>query len=97
MYKALVEKAKSTKKADLRKVIATGEACIDAPEGKICIDPKSQHTSHQMRLIGVNPDHSVRVIKDFGLIQPYWLGEVGCDLTKNDPKTQYSPANLPKK
>ena len=81
----------------MRKVIATGEACIDAPEGKICIDPKSQHTSHHMRLIGVNPDHSVRVIKDFGLIKPYWLGEIGCDLTKNDPKTQYSPSNLPKK
>ena len=97
MYKMLVEKAQSTKKADLRKVIATGEACIDAPEGKICIDPKSQHTSHHMRLIGVNPDHSVRVIKDFGLIKPYWLGEIGCDLTKNDPKTQYTPSNLPKK
>ena len=97
MYKMLVEKAQSTKKADLRKVIATGEACIDAPEGKICIDPKSQHTSHHMRLIGVNPDHSVRVIKDFGLIKPYWLGEIGCDLTKNDPKTQYTPTNLPKK
>lgn len=97
MYKAMVEKAKSTKKADLRKVIAAGEACIDAPEGRICIDPKSQHTSHHMRLIGVNPDHSVRVIKDFGLVQPYWLGEIGCDLTKADPKEQYSPGKLPKK
>ena len=24
-----------------RKVIATGEACIEAPEGQVCIDPKS--------------------------------------------------------
>ena len=46
MYKALVEKAKSIKLDDMRKVIATGDACIDAPEGKVCIDPKSQHTSH---------------------------------------------------
>jgi branched-chain amino acid transport system substrate-binding protein len=97
MYKMLAERAKSTKKEDIRKVIAGGDACIDAPEGKICIDPKSQHTSHHMRLIGVNPDHSVRVIKDFGLIQPYWLSEIGCDLTKNDPKEQYTPTSLPKK
>lgn len=97
MYKMLVEKAKSTEKDALRKVIATGEACIDAPEGRICIDPKSQHTSHHMRLISVDDQHKVHVTKDFGLIEPYWLGEVGCDLTKNDPKEQYDPNNLPKK
>jgi branched-chain amino acid transport system substrate-binding protein len=97
MYKMLVEKAQSTKKADLRKVIATGDACIDAPEGKICIDPKSQHTSHHMRLISVDGAHKVHVTKDFGLIKPYWLGEVGCDLTKHDPKEQYDPNHLPKK
>ncbi len=97
MYKMLVESAKSTDKKKIREVIATGNACIEAPEGKICIDPKSQHTSHHMRLIGVNADHSVKVIKDFGEIKPYWLGEVGCDLTKADPKEQYSPSNLPKK
>lgn len=96
-YKMLVEAAKSTDKAEIRKVIATGQACIDAPEGRICIDPKSQHTSHHMRMIRVKADHSVEVIKDFGEIQPYWLGEIGCDLTKNDPKEQYSPSNLPKK
>ena len=27
----------------------------------------------------------------FGEIKPYWLGEVGCDLTKADPKEQYAP------
>ena len=41
--------------SDMRKVIATGDACIDAPEGQVCIDPKSQHTSHRMRLISVGP------------------------------------------
>ena len=61
MYKMLVENGEVDREGRaLRKVIATGKACIDAPEGKICIDPKSQHTSHQMRLIGVNADHSVR-------------------------------------
>src|SRR6187549_2812735 len=55
MYKMLVEKAKSIKLEDMRKVIAAGEACIEAPEGQVCIDPKSQHTSHRMRLISVGP------------------------------------------
>ena len=95
MYKMLAERAGTTDKDEIRKVIAAGDACIDAPEGEICIDPMSQHTSHHMRMIGVNPDHSVRVIRDFGLIEPYWLGEIGCDLTKEDPKEQYTPTSLP--
>lgn len=97
MYKMLAERAGSLKKDDIRKVIAQGDACIDAPEGKICIDPKSQHTSHHMRLISVDEKHNVTVDKDFGVIQPYWLGEIGCDLTKSDPNEQYTPTNLPKK
>ena len=96
MYKMLVESAKSTKKDDIRKVIDKGGACLDAPEGEICIDPKSQHTSHHMRLISVDAKHQVHVVKDFGVIQPYWLGQVGCDLTKKDPKEQFSPDHLPK-
>ena len=96
-YKQLVEAAKSTKQADLRKVIATGKACIEAPEGQICIDPKSQHTSHRMRLIAVDEKHNVKVVKDYGVIQPYWLGQIGCDLTKKNDKKQYSPSDLPKK
>ena len=97
MYKQMVESAKSTKLADLRKVIATGKACIEAPEGQICIDPKSQHTSHRMRLISVDEKHQVKVVKDYGVIQPYWLGQIGCDLTKHNDKKQYSPTDLPKK
>jgi branched-chain amino acid transport system substrate-binding protein len=97
MYKTLAEKAKSTKLDDLRKVIATGDACIDAPEGKVCIDPKSQHTSHRMRLISVGTQHEVKVEKDYGTIEPYWLKEIGCDLTKKNDKDQYTPSYLPKK
>jgi branched-chain amino acid transport system substrate-binding protein len=96
-YKMLVERAKSLKLADARKVIAQGDACVDAPEGKICIDPKSQHTSHRMRLLSVDAQHHVSVTKDYGVIQPYWLGEVGCDLTKSNPQEQYTPNNLPQK
>ncbi|MGF6347231.1 urea ABC transporter substrate-binding protein [Variovorax sp. W2I14] len=97
MYKTMVEKAKSTKLADLRKVIAAGEACIEAAEGKVCIDPKSQHASHAMRLIAVDEKHNVKVLKDYGTIQPYWLGQIGCDLTKKNDRKQYTPSDLPKK
>lgn len=95
MYKMLAEKAGSLEKDAIREVIATGDACVDSPEGRICIDPKSQHTSHRMRMIDVDAEHNVSVINDFGVIEPYWLGEIGCDLTQNDPNEQYTPTSLP--
>ncbi len=97
LYKMLADQAKSTKKDALRQVIDTGEAGLDAPEGHITIDPKSQHCSHVMRLISVDGQNQVHVLKDFGTIQPYWLSKVGCDLTKSDPKEQYTPDHLPGK
>ena len=93
----MVERAKSTKRDDIRKVIALGDVCMDAPEGKVCIDPKSQHMSHTIYLVKVGADHSVEFPKVWEDIKPYWLGEAGCDLTKKDPMAQYTPSNLPPK
>lgn len=97
LYKKLAEMAGSTKLGPIRKQIATGAACIDAPEGPICIDPKSQHVSHRMWQISVDASHAVKVERSWDRINPYWLGEIGCDLTKDDPKEQYTPSNLPAK
>ena len=84
----------STALADLRRQIATGQACIDAPEGQICTDPKSQHVSHRMWQVSVDALHDVMVERSCDKVDPYWLGEVGCDLTKDDPKEQYTPGCL---
>ena len=98
LYKQMVERAKgSTKRDDLRAVIAKGDVCFDAPEGKVCIDPKSQHMSHTIYLAKVGADHSISFPKVWEDIKPYWLGEAGCDLTKKDPMAQYTPSNPPPK
>jgi len=97
LYKQMVERAKSTKRDEIRKVIAQGDVCFDAPEGKVCIDPKSQHMSHTIYMAKVGEDHSVSFPKVWQDIKPYWLGDAGCDLTKKDPMAQYTPSNPPKK
>ena len=96
LYKMLVERGSSTELAAIRKVMASGDAGLDAPEGHIAIDPKSQHCSHVMRLIMCDAENHIQVLKDFGSIQPYWLASVGCNLLKSNPKEQYTPDNLPK-
>ncbi len=96
LYKQMVERAGgSTKKDELRKIIAQGDVCFDAPEGKVCLDPKSQHMSHTIYLAKVNDDHSISFPKVWNDIKPYWLGQAGCDLTKNDPSAQYTPSSPP--
>ena len=66
-------------------------------EGKVCIDPKSQHASHTIYLAVVGEDHSITFPKVWNDIKPYWLGDAGCDLTKSDPSAQYTPSNPPPK
>jgi urea transport system substrate-binding protein len=98
LYKEMVEKANgSTKIPDIRKAIATGGISFDAPEGKVTIDPKSQHMSHTIYLAKVNDDHAISFPKIWPDIKPYWLGEAGADLTKSNPHTQYTPSDPPKK
>ena len=98
LYKQMVERANgSTKRSDILKVVAQGDVCVEAPEGKVCIDPKSQHASHTIYLAKVAEDHSISFPKTFDNIQPYWLGQVGCNLTKNDPSAQYTPSSPPPK
>ncbi len=51
--------------------------------------------SHNIYLAKVGEDHSITFPKVWENIEPYWLGEAGCDLTKNDPSAQYTPSSPP--
>ncbi|KAF0112914.1 MAG: branched-chain amino acid transport system substrate-binding protein [Rhodobacteraceae bacterium] len=95
LYKLMVERAGTTDHAALRAEIAKGDVCFDGPSGNVCLDPKSQHMSHTIFLAKVEADHSISFPNVWENIAPYWLGEAGCDLTKNDPSAQYTPSSPP--
>ena len=97
LYKQMVERAGTTDHAAVRAELAKGDVCYDGPSGKVCLDPKSQHMSHTIFLAKVEADHSITFPKVWENIAPYWLGDAGCDLTKNDPSEQYTPSNPPVK
>ena len=94
---AAVEKAGSTEMKAVRRALEGGGICTDGPSGRMCIDPGSHHGSHTIYRVHVRDDHSVEIPKIWNDIQPYWLGDVGCDLSKKDDFSQYTPSNLPKK
>ncbi|MCA3444531.1 MAG: urea ABC transporter substrate-binding protein [Rhodobacter sp.] len=95
LYKQMVERAGTTDRAALLAELAKGDVCFEGPSGKVCLDPKSQHMSHTIYLAKVEADHSISFPTVWENIAPYWLGEVGCDLTKNDPSAQYTPSSPP--
>jgi branched-chain amino acid transport system substrate-binding protein len=97
LYKQMVERAGTTDHAALRAELAKGDVCFDGPSGNVCLDPKSQHMSHTIYLAKVEADHSITFPTVWENIAPYWLGEAGCDLTKNDPSAQYTPSSPPPK
>ena len=95
LYKQMVERAGTTDHAALRAELAKGDVCFDGPSGNVCLDPRSQHMSHTIYLAKVEADHSISFPKVWENIAPYWLGDAGCDLTKNDPSAQYTPSSPP--
>ena len=85
MYKKLVEKAESTK--------LDGHAQGDRDGRGLhrCARRPGLHRSRRAStpptacgLISVDAAHKVKVEQDLGPIKPYWLGEIGCDLTKKN-------------
>lgn len=95
VYKELAEQAASTHMNDIRKAIAK-HIYIDAPEGRIGLEPKSQQMSHVIRLFSVDKHNVAHFTKNFGLIEPYWIDGI-CDLTKSNPHTQYTADEYPPK
>lgn len=95
LYKNMVERAGSTDKEAVRAILAEGDVCFDGPSGKVCLDPKSQHMSHTIFLAHVDGEHGIDFPTTWDNIEPYWLGDAGCDLTMDDPSAQYTPSNPP--
>jgi len=97
LYKAAVEKAGSTEADAVRKALESGEISVNGPQGEVRIDPKSHHASHTIYLAHVKDDHSIEFPKSWDNVQPYWLGQAGCNLPEKADRKQYSPSNPPKK
>lgn len=71
LYKETVERASQQNSRNMRKVVAQGDVCIEASEGKICMDPKGQHVPRNMYVLSVKDKHEVKCEEYLGVIQPF--------------------------
>ncbi|HEY0201805.1 MAG TPA: urea ABC transporter substrate-binding protein [Burkholderiaceae bacterium] len=96
LYAEAVKRAQTSEKIAVRKALEGGDACFEGPGGKVCIDAKSHHTSMPIYLAQVQKDHSIQIPQRWSEVKPTWLPSVGCDLTRKDQFTQYTPGTAPK-
>jgi urea transport system substrate-binding protein len=88
-------KAGSTDTEPTIKALQSGIG-FDAPEGHVTLDPATHHLAMDIRMAQVQPDHSIKFVSDLGVIEPWWLKNVGVDLTKKVESKQYLPKDDPK-
>jgi branched-chain amino acid transport system substrate-binding protein len=77
------------------KVIVALESGLsfDAPEGRVFLDPATHYLTMTIRMAQVQPDHSIKFVHDFGLLEPWWLRSLGVNLVRWDDAKQYLPGD----
>ena len=94
LYVNAVKKAGTTETMKVVEALESGIS-FDGPSGVVTIDPKSHHGSHTIFLVEVGKGHKVSIPKVWKDIQPYWLGQSGCNLAQKADYSQYTPSNPP--
>lgn len=88
------EKAGTTETDAVIEALESGLS-FEAPEGTVTLDPATHHLAMTIRLAEVQPDHSIKFVKNFGMIEPWWLRELGVDLRVKDEGRQFLPSDDP--
>lgn len=90
LYAKAANLAGNVEPVEVVKALESGIS-FDAPEGKITIDGMSHHVTHTVHLGKVAEDHGVEIVNTWENIEPFWLRDIGVDLTTQTQSRQYSP------
>lgn len=90
LYAIAAKQAGNVEPIEVVKALESGIS-FDAPEGRITLDGMTHHVTHTVHLGRAGKDHSLEIIKTWENIEPFWLRDVGVDLTKQTQSRQYSP------
>ncbi len=68
---------------------------IEAPEGSVFLEPGTHHCAHPIRLAVTDDQHNVRFVREWPMIQAWWLQRLGVNLIRNPEYKQYTPDEDP--
>ena len=86
-----VEAAGSYDTEDVINAIETKDLEFDGPGGHVKVEPKTHHLYTDMSVVEIDENHDAQVVETYEQVEPSYLLDMGIDLSKEDPQTQYSP------
>lgn len=91
LWKAAVEKAGTAETEAVIDAFDTDEVSVEAPSGTVKVDGATHQAVLTVTIVQVQDDHSLKTLQTTSNIEPSYLKDLGIDIRKEDPQTQYSP------
>jgi branched-chain amino acid transport system substrate-binding protein len=94
MYAKAARIAGTTEQETVRRALELGWN-IEAPEGSVFLEPGTHHCAHPIRLAVCDENHNVKFVRDWPMIQAWWLQRLGVNLIRTPEYKQYVPDEDP--
>jgi len=94
LYAKAARLAGTTDQETVRKVLEAGWS-IEAPEGSVFLEPATHHCSHYIRMAKADEEHQVSFVRDWPMIEGWWLQRLGVNLVRHPEYKQYIPDEDP--
>ena len=94
MYAQAARLAGTTDQETVKRALELGWA-IEAPEGAVFLEPGTHHCAHYIRLAVCDENHDVYFVREWPMIQAWWLQRLGVNLVRNPEYKQYVPDEDP--
>lgn len=86
-----MEKAGTAETEAVIDAFDTDEVSVEAPSGTVKVDGATHQAVLTVTIVQVQDDHSLKTLQTTSNIEPSYLKDLGIDIRKEDPQTQYSP------
>jgi branched-chain amino acid transport system substrate-binding protein len=94
LYAKAARLAGTTDQEKVRKTLEAGWT-IEAPEGSVFLEPATHHASHFIRLAVADEKHNISFVRQWPMIEAWWLQRLGVNLVRHPEHKQYTPAEDP--
>lgn len=94
LYAKAARLARTVDQEKVRKTLELGWT-IEAPEGPVFLEPGTHHASHYIRLARSDAKHNISFVREWPMIESWWLQRLGVNLIRNPEHKQYTPDEDP--
>ena len=94
LYAKAVRLIGTTEQEKVRRTLEAGWA-IEAPEGSVFLEPATHHASHYIRLAATNEKQQISFVREWPMIEAWWLQRLGVNLVRHPEYKQYTPQEDP--